>query len=122
MSDGKSLKHSLAGLSRWAGIDPDKRSEHMRMMRQALADKRAAEQAEREARGEVVAKPKRRDARRDDPMPPIGDLLPLMADIQRERADAGLAGLSEEALMREASLRIRRAIAKSTLEAMKAES
>jgi hypothetical protein len=117
----KSLRHSLAGLSRWAGVDPDARAEHMRMMQAKAAEKREAERAEREARGEVSPKPKRR-TRSVEPLPPVADLLPLMGDIQRERAEAGLPELAAEPLMREASLRIRRAIAKSTFEAMKGES
>jgi len=120
MTGEKDLQRSLAGLSRWVGTTPDERAEHMRMMRAKLAEKREVERAERQARGEVV-KPKRRDPRRSEPMPPIGDLLPLMADIQRERADAALPALAEEALVREASLRIRRSIAEATLKALKDE-
>ncbi len=117
----KSLRHSLAGLSRWAGIDPDTRAEHMRMMQAKAAEKRAADKAEREARGEVTPRPRRRP-RSTDPLPPIADLLPLMGDIQRERAEAGLPELAAEPLMREASLRIRRAIAESTFRALKGDS
>jgi hypothetical protein len=120
MSDDKSLRHSLAGLNRWAGIDPDARAEHMRMMSAKAREKREAEKAEREARGEVVAKPARR-ARSVEPMPPIATLLPLMGDIQRERANAGLSELSQDSLMREASLRIRRAIAEETFKALKGD-
>lgn len=122
MSDEpKSLRHSLAGLNRWAGIDPDARQAHMQMMQRKAAEKRAAEKAEREARGEVAKKPKRR-ARSVEPMPPIADLLPLMDVIQRERTDAGLSDLGIDALMREASLRIRRDIAESTYRALKGDS
>lgn len=119
MTEGKSARHSLAALTRWAQTDPDERSRRMTELSRLAAEKRKAERAEREARGEVV-KPQRR-VRSTDPMPPIGQLLPLMADIQREREEAGLSPLSEDALVRDAALRIRRAIAKSTHEALKGD-
>ncbi len=116
--DQKSLRHSLAALHRWQGTDPEARSQHMAELSRLSAEKRAADRAEREARGEVVAKPRRR-TRSEDPMLPIADLLPVMADIQVERDAAGLSALSQESLMREASLRIRRAIADATYQALK---
>ncbi|GAB3410962.1 hypothetical protein GCM10027515_31920 [Schumannella luteola] len=118
MAAEKDLQRSLAGLSRWATKTPEQRAEHMQMMRDKKAEKDEARRKELEARGEVV-KPRRRDSRRDRPMAPLRDLLPLMAEIQVERETAGLPALSQEALMRDASLRIRRAIAESTLKALK---
>jgi hypothetical protein len=120
VSEPKSLRHSLAALSRWAGTDPDERARHMAELSRLSAEKRAADRAEREARGEVVAKPKRR-ARSVEPLPPVSDLLPVMGDIQRERADAGLSELAVEPLMREASLRIRRSVAEDTYNALKGD-
>lgn len=117
----KSLRHSMAGLNRWAGKSVDERAEHMRMMQRKAAERLEADRAARVARGEVVARPKRRP-RSVEPMPPIGDLLPLMEDIQRERVEAGLSELAVDSLMREASLRIRRAIAESTFRAFKGDS
>jgi hypothetical protein len=117
VSEPKSQRHSLAALTRWSRTDPDERTRHMTELSRLAAEKRKAERAEREARGEVV-KPQRR-TRSADPMPPVSQLLPLIADIQRERQAAGLPALSEDAILREASLRIRRAIAQSTYEALK---
>lgn len=118
--DQKSLRHSLAGLSRWAGIDPDSRQAHMQMMQRKAAEKREADRAAAEARGEVAPKPKRR-ARSVEPMPSVSELLPMIEDIQRERAEAGLHELAPDPLIREASLRIRRAIAESTYRALKGD-
>lgn len=116
----KSLSHSLAGLARWAGTDPDERTRRMTELSHLAAEKRAANRAERVAAGEVAPKPKRR-TRSAEPMPPIGDLLPLMETIQRERAEAGLSDLAIEPLMREAALRIRRAVAEDTYNALKGD-
>jgi hypothetical protein len=120
VSADKSLRHSLAALSRWAGTDPDERARHMAELSRLSAEKRAADRAEREARGEIAPKPKRR-TRSVEPLPPSSDLLPVMGDIQRERAEAGLSELAVDPLMREASLRIRSAVAKSTFDALKGD-
>lgn len=118
--DRPSLQHSLAGLSRWAGIDPDERTRRMTELSARATAKRAAERSEREAAG-IISKPKRR-TRSVEAMPPIADLLPLIEDIQRQRVEAGLAPLAPDALIREASLRLRRTVAESTYRALKGDS
>lgn len=115
----KSMPHAAAAYTRWANVDPDERVAKMTELSRKAAAKRAAERAAREAAGEVVKR--RRRTRSDDALPPIGELLESIQQIQHERADAGLTELSQDALIREAALRHRRELAAATLAALKAE-
>jgi hypothetical protein len=118
MEKPKSLPHSIAGMSRWANVDPEERVRRMTALSEKAKAKRAEERALREAEG--TAKPQRR-TRSEDALPPIEDLLPLMQSIQAERAAAGLAALSVDSLVREAALHLRKAIAQATYQALKAD-
>jgi hypothetical protein len=110
----KSLQHRIAGMSRWAGIDPDARAEHMRMMAAAAAAKR---QAAREAAG----LPEPRRSPRREPLPEAEVLAPYLEDIQARRASAGEQPLSYDALLREAALQSRRDIAQQAYDALKGD-
>lgn len=116
MDKPKSIPHSIAGMSRWSNIDPEERVRRMTALSQKAAAKRAEERVAHEAEG--TAKPRRR-TRSEDALPPIEDLLPLMQSIQAEREIAGLSALSVDTLMREAALRLRKAIAQATYQALK---
>lgn len=117
----KSMRHSLAAMTRWSKVDPDKRSAQMKALSELATAKKAAEREAREARGETV-KPLARRVRSGSPMPPISQLLPLMESIQIEREAAARPPLSEDQLAREAMLRLRRTVAESTYRALKGDS
>ncbi len=114
----KRLQQSLAGMMRWADTPPEERSARMSELSRRAAAKREAERAAREAAGEVVKRKRR--TRSDDPLPPLETLEVDMRAIQHERDRDGLPPLSFEALVREAALRQRRAVAEATYAAMKA--
>lgn len=98
---------ALGGLSRSAKLTPDERSESARKAGLASAAKR---RADREARGEVV--PPRKP--RPTTGPTIDELEAYLVQI-----DAEGNALSYDQRIREARLRLRRDVARQTLEAFK---
>lgn len=111
----KSRRHAAAALVRWAGVDPDERARRMTELSKLAAAKR---KADREASGAPA--PKRRP-RSEEPLPPLEHLIPNMEAIQTQRVADGLPALSQDKLMREATLQLRRDIAVATMRALKDE-
>lgn len=111
-----SLRHSIAGMSRWARVDPEERVAHARRMAAKSVAVRTAAREARIASGEIPASRKQRKA---PALPPLEELEEHMRAIQAERDRDGLEPLDFASITREASLRQRLAIARATQSALK---
>lgn len=100
----------LGGLSKAARMSPDERVESARKAGLASAAKRRAEREAARARGEHVPEPKPRPTTG----PTIDELEPYLVQV-----DAEGRALTYDQRVREARIRLRRDVARQTLDAFK---
>lgn len=110
----------IGGLRSQASLTPEQRSARASLAGKRSAEVRARKREEAEARGETVATPKRNSTQ--NPLPPIEELEDeTRAIVEGAKAGKWPLPATYGALIREAALRRRIAVAEATHAALKAE-
>jgi len=112
LREAQRLRGAIGGLARSAKLTPEERSAIARKAGEASAAKRRAEREARRAAGEDVPEPRPRH----DIAPTPDELEPYLEEI-----DAEDHGYTYEQRIRQARLRLKRALAESAYRALKGE-